>query len=106
MLSKSVCEKIWHCHREIETANNLLTEVGKLIVENKQARALGDRAIGLKDVFGSDQYLQLGVPTGKNSQRLFHVSFDLAEPIIRAHIANKQAELVELSEMARLELAQ
>lgn len=105
MLSKSVCEKIWHCHREIEAATNLLEEVEKIVFKNNQARAHEEHAKGLKDVFGRDQELELGVPSGENSKRLFRVSLDLAGPIIRAHIANKQSELAELNEVAKLEMA-
>jgi hypothetical protein len=49
--------------------------------------------------------MQLGVPSGQNSHRIFDVSYDLAEPIIRTHISNKRAELAKLNEIARFEIA-
>ena len=58
----------------------------------------------LKDCFGRAQSLQLGIPSGENSHRLFNVSPSLAESVIKAHIADKRAELVEVNEDARIEM--
>ncbi len=101
MISKEICEKIWHCHREIECSEKLLADIKETIQKAKCA----DNPPALKDHFGyRHQTLQLGVPSGESSHRLYALSFALAEPIIRAHIAHKQAELAEMNEMARLEL--
>lgn len=103
MLSQEICEKIWTCHREIAAGNELLNEVEKVIEENKLSR-IDATEKGLKDVFGQEKVLQLGVPSGGSSHRLFSVSYELSVPVIKAHIANKQAELAELNEMAKLQL--
>lgn len=61
-------------------------------------------AATLKDAFGCRRQLQLGIPNGENGHRIFDVNPQLAESVIRAHIAQKQAELVVVNEQARIEL--
>lgn len=104
MLSRKICEEIWHCHREIETAETLLAEVEELIKRNKENFHSRQHEEKLKDVFGCERNLELGIPSGEKSRRLFRVSYDLAVPVIKAHMASKQARLAELNEMAALEL--
>lgn len=58
-----------------------------------------------RDPFGRQRNLQLGIPSGEHSQRLFDVAPRLAISVIRAHIAEKQRELAEANEQARIELA-
>jgi len=102
MISKNTCEKIWHCHREIDAGTKLLEEVEDIAKKNAKRRD-GEPEKSIKDAFGYDRNLQLGIPTGDNGHRLFQLSWELAVPVIRAHIANKQAELAELNEIATLE---
>lgn len=104
MISKETCEEIWHCHREIETAENLIVQIEELIKKNKEDYNSRQHAEKLKDVFGRERNFELRVPNGENSKRLFGVSYDLAVPVITAHIASKKARIVELNEIARLEL--
>lgn len=104
MISKETCEEIWHCHREIETAENLIVQIEELIKKNKENYHARQHEQKLKDVFGCERNLELGIPCGENSKRLFRVSYDLAVPVITAHIASKKARIVELNEIARLEL--
>lgn len=59
----------------------------------------------LRDAFGHKRNLQLGIPSGANSHRLFNVSLKLAESVIRSHISTKKYELIEANEHARIELA-
>jgi hypothetical protein len=75
------------------------------IKEESMWEKLGKNEPTLKDAFGRRKQLQLGIPSGENGHRLFDVAPQLAESIIRAHIANKHAELVEATEQARVELA-
>ena len=105
MLSKEVCQQIWHCHREIETGEELLKEVEEIATTNQKRRSSGESEKSLKDVFGRDSKLQLGVPSGENSHRLFSVSYELAKPVIETHIANKKLELAELNQIAKLEVS-
>lgn len=100
MLSKETCEKIWHCHREIEAGEKLLADIKETIAKQRH----DPLPPALKDHFGHRADLQLGIPSGDSSHRLFKVSFDLAEPVIRTHIANKKADLARLNEVALLEM--
>lgn len=90
-ISKDTATEIAMSYREIETAKELLGVIEK---------ALRDReAPDLHDVFGRRQNgLQLGVPTGHNSHRLFDVPYALAVPIIKSHIAHHEAVIALLSE--------
>lgn len=101
MITQKTCEKIWHCHREIKVAEDLLVEVEKMSASQE---ANGEKK-GLPDAFGQEQKLQLGIPSGRDSHRLFGLSWQLAYPVINAHIASKKRELVELNEIARLEIS-
>lgn len=99
MISMKTCERIWHCYREIAAGEKLLTDIAEQLTHER------DRfSEKLTDAFGRQQDLQLGVPSGENGHRLYKVPLKLAESVIRAHIAAKQAELVEANEQARLEL--
>ncbi len=104
MLSKKICEEIWHCHREIETAEELLADVEKVIQKNHENRHTQSHEEKLKDVFGREKDLELGIPCGENSKRLFRVSYELAVPVIKAHMAAKKAQIAELNEMAKIEM--
>lgn len=101
MISKETCEAIWNAYREIEVAEKLLADMKEVqdrdITRDKHAPCL-------KDAFGNRRHLQLGIPSGENGHRLMQVSPALAESVIRVHIKNKQAELMEANERARIEL--
>ena len=58
----------------------------------------------LKDAFGRRRHLQLGIPSGENSHRLFDVPPPLAESVIRAHLAEQRKQLLLANERARIEL--
>jgi len=99
MIKIETATDIAMAYREIETAEKLLAD----IVDAKKRYDEPD----IRDAFGRRQNgLQLGVPTGENSHRLFHVSWNMAKPVIEAHIAQKKAELSALNEKAKLELDQ
>lgn len=102
MLTKETCEKIWHCHREIEAANNLLNEIEEVLkrAENHQDKT----PKGIEDVFGTSRsHLELAVPSGDTSKRLFQVSYDLAVPVIKAHIRKKEEQLAHIHDVILLE---
>jgi hypothetical protein len=101
MISRETCEKIWHCWREIETGQKLLEEINNRLEEAKK----WDRNVEkLKDAFGRERNLQLGIPSGENAYRLYDVQYELATSVIRAHIASKEALLKQCQEEAVLEL--
>ena len=91
---------IWQCYREIMAAEKLLKDMEEL----KKKYPNDPHARYLKDAFGCAQDLQLGIPSGENSHRLFNVSSVLAKSVIVAHIANKKAELIKINEVARIEM--
>lgn len=102
MITVETCQAIYAAHREIEAGEKLLADMKaereRPFTEREKHEPL------LRDSFGRRKQLQLGIPTGENSHRLFDVSPVLAESVIRAHIENKRAELVEANERARIEL--
>ena len=102
MITQKTASDIWTAYREIETGNKLLADLA-----SERQKPFSDRdkhAPTLHDAFGHKQHLQLGIPTGSGGHRLFDVAPELAESVIRAHIAKKQAELAEANEWARMEL--
>lgn len=96
MITKSTAVKIWKCYDEIEKGRNLFAQMEEAIKEGKDPNP--------RDGFGRHRNLQLGVPMGEGCHRLFDVHTRLALSVIRAHIAEKEKELVESNEIARLEL--
>ena len=100
MITPETCAAIYAAHREILAGEKLLADM-----KAERERAQADKyAATLRDAFGRVRQLQLGIPSGENGHRLFDVSPVLAESVIRAHIENKRAELVEANELARIEL--
>ena len=96
MISQKTAMDIALAYREVETAQKLLSEIDDVVK--------GRGATDIRDAFGRHQDgLQLGVPSGANGHRLFHVPWSLARPIIETHIANQQAIIAALSEKARIE---
>lgn len=86
-------------YREVETGERLLAE----ITDALKRHVVPD----LRDAFGrSAGGLQLGVPSGDTGHRLFNVPWNLARPVIEAHIAEQKAVISALSEKARIELAE
>ena len=97
MIGYETATQIALAYREIETAEKLLTEIGDTIARRE--------APDIRDSFGRlMDGLQLGVPSGASSQRLFNVPWTLARPIIETHIAHQKAKIAALCEKARTEL--
>jgi hypothetical protein len=98
LISKETATDIALAYRELEAAEKLLTDVREAS-ENFRHK-------DIRDAFGRVQHgLQLGVPSGDNSTRLFNVPYPLAIPVIETHIAHHKAKLAALSEKARQELS-
>lgn len=100
MITAETAARIWNCYREIDAAKKLIEDMNDSIKSDRDSPEAGS----LHDAFGRRRHLQLGVPSGDNSHRLFSVEPKLALSVINAHIANKQAELVAANEQARIEL--
>jgi hypothetical protein len=103
MITQDTCAAIYAAHREIIAGEKLLADMkaerGRIGFDVEKYEPL------LRDAFGRTRQLQLGIPSGENGHRLFDVSPLLAESVIRAHIENKRAELIEANERARIELS-
>lgn len=96
-ISKETATDIALAYREIATAEKLLIEITDA--------ASRYESNDIRDVFGRRvEGLQLGVPSGKDSHRLFMVPWSMARPIIQAHIARQKGDLAVLNEKARIEL--
>ena len=101
MITQKTAADIYHLYRGIEAGNKLLQDLAAEIEKGKFDKIEPN----LKDCFGRRTRLELGVPSGDNSHRVFGVAPDLAMSVIRAHIANCEAKLKEAQERARIELA-
>jgi hypothetical protein len=98
MITQKTAYDIWVCYNEIEKGEKLLTEIKEALQRYKVP--------DLRDAFGHQQNLQLGVPCGDNSTRLFDVKPELAVCVITAHIGDKKAKLIALQTIARQELSE
>jgi hypothetical protein len=100
MIAQETAGRIWQAYREIEASEKLLNDMKEI----RERDRIDKHSPTIRDAFGTRRQLQLGIPSGENGHRIFDVSPVLAESVIRAHIANKQAELKEANEQARIEL--
>jgi len=84
-------------YREVEAGEALLVQMQ----EAKDRRSAPD----IRDAFGRRQDgLQLGIPQGDSGHRMYGVSWDLAVPIVEAHIAASKAKIKALSLKALVEM--
>ena len=96
MITKETACSIWCAYDEIAKGEELLKKL--------EEAAREARPVDLRDAFGRQRNLQLGIPHGENGHRLLDVHPRLAASIIRAHIAEKKTVLANLQECARVEL--
>lgn len=97
MITEDTAHAIAFAYREIAVAEKLLEEISEALAR----RGVPD----IRDAFGRGQHgLELGVPTGDMSKRLFRVEWALAKPVLEAHVASLRAQLGALNEKARAEL--
>lgn len=92
MITKQTAYDIWIAYDEIAKGEKLLNDLNEA---DRQGESMN-----LRDGFGRRRSLQLGVPSGESSQRLFDVQPALAFAVISAHVANKRAELLVLNQRA------
>lgn len=96
MITKGTAQKIWNCYEQIERCKMLISDM------KEELEKTGDER--LIDAFGEKKGLQLGVPCGSGSHRLFDVRVDLAMNIISSHIEDNEKELLRLKALAEIEL--
>jgi hypothetical protein len=98
-VSSETAQAIAYAYREVEAARTLLKDV-----EAAMASSSFDQR-DIRDAFGRrHDGLQLGVPSGAASHRIFNVPFSMCRPIIEAHIANQMALIQLYSEKALIEV--
>ena len=93
ILSQEMAARIWSAHREIDVGLKLLADIDETLKHGGDATPTDPR-----DRFRRGY--SLGLPSG-SGERLLSVGPALARQLIEAHIAAKQAELVEASASAR-----
>lgn len=96
MITQETAERIWKCYSEMSKGKNLIEKMEEAINTGTSPNPI--------DPYGREQVLKLGVPSGEHSHTLFDVNPRLALSVIRAHVAEKQKQLVEECERARIEL--
>lgn len=95
-ISKQTATAIALAHQEIERGYKLLADIEKCIEQRKDRWNEGEE--DLRDSFGyRHRSMTLGIPSGSNGHQLVDVSYELAIPVIKAHIANKEALVSSLS---------
>lgn len=96
MITKQTASELWFAYDEIEKAEKLLA-----ILEEQRQRG---EPLNLRDAFGRPRGLQLGVPSGETSHRLYDVHPAIAKSVLDAHISTKKAELALINEKAKAEM--
>lgn len=103
LIKKETALAIALAYQEIERGEKLLMDVTKCIEQRKERWP--DANEDLRNVFGHRaRSLTLGIPSGENAHRLCDVSYELALPVINAHIANKRSTLSALCIQAASEM--
>ena len=97
MITKELAMSIWRCYQEIESAQKLHEECKEAI-----EKANPDH---WKDSFGRERGLEMGVPSGDNSRRIFQVSPTAALLVLADHVHQKTLELERLQAQAKDSLA-
>lgn len=100
MITKETCVKIWNCWNEIDSAKKLIEGMAESLNEDKERRAPT-----IHNAFGERCGLELGVPSGPASHRIYGVSTTLGVKVIEQHIADQERRLEELMAIAKIELS-
>lgn len=96
-ISKQTAMDIALAYREVEAAETLLEEV-LMTLDRHQDH-------DIRDAFGRRRGgLQLGVPSGDSSHRLFDVPWEMCRPILEAHIARQKSQISLLTAKAKIEM--
>ena len=99
MLSKEICVKIWNAYQQVENGKKLIEEMEEVLRNNKDLKEPCFR-----NAFGERVGLELGVPSGRDSSRIFGLSNVLGKKIIKEHVRNSKKRLKELMKEAEFEL--
>ncbi len=99
MITQDTASAICSAYLEIAASEKVLADI-----KAEREKPFSDRDKYAQDAFGQRRNSQLRIPLGENRHQIFDVNPELAESVIRAHIAQKKVELVEANERARIEL--
>lgn len=96
MINEQTATDIALIYREIKVSEDLLSDIEKA----QDSSSPKD----IRDVFGRVQgNIEVGVPNGDSSRRLYRMQWKLAKPVIEAHIADCKSQLSALNEKALTE---
>jgi len=98
MITKETAIKIWNCYNEIESAEKVKADM------NESKLKYPEEQPSLRNAFGERSGLQLGVPSGSDSHRMFSVKAELALKIVEQHILDQKTRLEELNKVALREI--
>ena len=93
MITKELAMSIWRCYQEIESAQKLHEECKEMIDKVHPDH--------WRDSFGRERGLEMGVPSGDNSRRIFQVNPTAALLVLTDHIHRKTIELENLQSQAQ-----
>lgn len=96
MISKKTAAEVYNCYYEIEKGKKLLNDLKESLIKTGEFK--------LKDSFGVQRGLQLGIPDSDSRTRLLDVPSELAIDIIERHIKSRQDKLKELEKLCIFEL--
>ena len=99
MITKETAAKIYFCHEQIENCNKLINDMAEVLKKD-----IDKTTPQFHNAFGEKVGLQLGVPSGSDSYRIFGVNAELSIKIIEKHIEEKTTRLNELMAIAKIEL--
>jgi hypothetical protein len=89
MIKSELLVQLWTCRKEIDNAQNLLKEMDEQLAKKSDVEPT------FQNAFGEHVGLQLGVPTGHNSHRIYGVEASLGRKVIEAHIENCKAKCAQ-----------
>lgn len=96
MITRNTAYEICLAYNEIESGQKLMDKIREDIKNGSPP--------DLRDPFGRQRNLQLGVPMGDSGHRVLDVKPELAFAIIENHIADKKALLTVLNQRAKTEV--
>ena len=94
-ISKETAGRIWSAYNEIEKTKKLISDMEGEMKEGRDPNP--------QDPFGRRRNLTMGVPCGDNTQRMLDVAPRLALQVMRAHIADKEHDLIQANTAALAE---
>jgi len=99
MITKETCVKIWNCWQQIDNSETLLKNMAEKLIKDKEKTPPT-----LHNAFGENVGLQLGIPSGNETYRLYNINLELSTKVIETHIEEQKRKLKELEAICKIEL--